>query len=212
MAEINSFLESCESVADQEDDESWTLSWTDVSQGRDHVSLGVLIETHRVSIPNQTWEIRATNPVEMNLKAGRSNGAALFGDHPLLWGFSEPVSQLNFTGPSGRHEVLLWELYERHHALTEDFIPFDRFMNAHFIRNRLSGGSGVLANGPDRLLREYASVLKRSDLAPYFPYPAKPPVRWDEDRRHRVAEDRHFSVLILGDSHIIATNFSAEQV
>ena len=87
MAEMKAFLESCESVADPEDEESWTLSWTDVSQGGDRVSLRVLVDTNRDSIPNQAWEIRATNPVEMNLKAGRSNGASLFVRPPNSVGF-----------------------------------------------------------------------------------------------------------------------------
>ena len=52
-----------------------------------------------------------------------------------------------------------------------------------FLSNRLSGGCGVLADGPDRLLREYAAVLSESDLEPYFPYPPRPPHSWDDEKR-----------------------------
>jgi len=210
MGEVEEFIKSCELVADPHDPESWTLSWTNVVYGVDHVNVRVLVETHRTAIPDQTWEIRACNPVEITLKAGRTHGAALSRDHALLWPFKEQVSQLNFTGPSASHEGLLWELYEAHHALTKGFIP--RYLNAHFIHNRLSGGFGVLADGPDRLLREYASVLKRSDLESYFPYPSKPPRRVDEDRGQWIVEDRDLSVLILGNSHIIGTSFGAVRV
>jgi hypothetical protein len=212
MADVEEFLESCELVADPEDAESWMLSWTNVVYGSDHLSLRVLVETHRSVKPNQTWEIRADNLAEVRLEAGRSHGAALTRDHVILWPFKEQVSQLNFSGPSASHERLLWELYELHHVLTKGLIPFDRFLNPHFTRNRLSGGFGVLAKGPDRLLREYASVLKKSDLEPYFPYPPKLPLRMDEDRHQWIVEDRDLSVLILGKSHIIGTNFTAVRV
>ncbi len=210
MEEVEEFLKSCKLVADPYDPESWTLSWTNVVHGVDHVSVQVLVETHRTAIPDQTWEIRACNPVEISLKAGRTHGATLSRDHALLWPYKEQVSQLHFSGPSASHEGLLWELYEAHHALTEGLIP--RYLNAHFIRNRLSGGCGVLADGPDPLLREYASVLKRSDLEPFFPYPSKPPLRRDEDRGQWIVEDRDLSALILGESHIIGTSFGAVRV
>ena len=89
-------------------------------------------------------------------------------------GLKEPRTRLYFKGPSACHDDLLWRFYERHRSLTQDRIPFDRYINAHFIANRLSGGFGMLAEGPDRLVREYASVLEASDLEPYFPYVPEP--------------------------------------
>ena len=212
MDEVADFLTSCERVADPHDSESWTLSWTNADYGSDHVSVRVLVETNRDATPDQTWEIRASDPLEVSLKAGSSHGAALSRDHVLLWPFKEQVSQLNFRGPVASHESLLWELYEAHQALTKGLIPFDLYLNPHFTRNRLSGGFGVLAHGPDRLLREYAAVLKRSDLEPYFPYPVKPPLRLSNGGQGWIVEDRDLSVLILGKSHIIGTSFTAVRV
>jgi hypothetical protein len=71
----------------------------------------------------------------------------------------------------------------------------------------------VLADGPERLLREYADVLKESDLEPYFPYPTRAPHWWDDEHRRWVDGDQNLSVLILGgSSYIVGTEFFANRL
>jgi hypothetical protein len=134
-------------------------------------------------------------------------------DHVLLWDHQEPFSQLNFAGPATCHIDVLWNLHERHRAAAGHWIPFDRYLNPWCVSNRLSGGGGVLADGPDRLLREYAAVLADSDLEPYFPYPPRPAHRWDEEHGRWVDEDQKLSVLILGGcSYIVGSEFFADRI
>jgi hypothetical protein len=92
LGEVKAFLEECELVADPNDSGSWTLFWTSVDYGNDQVSLRVILETNRDTIPDQVWKIRAYNTVEVNLKARSSHGAAILEDHPLLWGYKENVT------------------------------------------------------------------------------------------------------------------------
>ena len=83
-------------------------------------------------------------------------------------------------------------------------------MNPAVLDRCLSSGSGVLADGPERLLREYAAVLNEHDVEPYFPYPSRPPHRWDEDNRCWNDEEENLSVLILGgSSYVVGSDFFA---
>ena len=60
-------------------------------------------------------------------------------------------------------------LHERHRAVAGHWIPFERYLNSVFLSNRLAGDCGVLADGPDRLLREYAAVLSKAISSLIFP-------------------------------------------
>jgi hypothetical protein len=223
VGDIIEFLSFCERVDSLDESESSTLTWRVARRNGQALNLHVLVETRLEEIPDQSWEIRVNHAREIELMDRRFAAWSFSYDdltysreHVLLWGYKDLVSQLNFTGPSGSHERLLWDLYERHRKVTGDWIPFDRYLNGHFIHNRLSGGHGVLAAGPDRLVQEYASVLRGSDLEPYFPYPPHLPVRvygtcgveellWE-------AEDADLSVLVLFDSYVVGTGFSAHRV
>ncbi len=220
---MEEFLSLCERLYSLDESESSSVTWRVARRVGQALNLQALVESRLKDIPNQSWEIRVNHVREITLKesqfAALSPGCDDFTysrDHVLLWGYKDLVSQLNFAGPSGNHEDLLWDLYERHRKVTGEWIPFDRCLNGHFIHNRLSGGHGVLAIGPDRLVQEYASVLRGSALEPYFPYPPHMPVRiygshgleehlWE-------AEDVKLSVLVLFGSYVVGTGFSAERV
>ncbi len=71
----------------------------------------------------------------------------------------------------------------------------------------------MLAEGPERLLAEYAAVLDRHGIEAYFPYPAEPAHHWDEDRRCWVDDGNSLSVLILGGlSYIVGADFYAHRI
>jgi hypothetical protein len=213
---IEGFLSFIDRVESLGEFENWSMNWRSARRDVRALHLEVFVETHSEEIPDQSWVIRVDEVREIELKEGGfgAHDALIFSrDHVLLWGYKDLVSQLNFTGPTASHEGLIWDLLQRHQQVTEGWIPFNRYLGIH---NSLSGGHGVLAQGPDRLLQEYASILRGSDLEPYFPYPPHPPVRvygpngvsellWK-------AEEEELSVLVLFDSFIVGTGFSAEPV
>ena len=209
MATIAAFFDSVEHM-DKDADDEWYMIWARLSELDGCAKLRTLVFNETIDPFPSVWEIEARGHREVCFKSGRFDQIALESDHPLLWGHTMPTEQLNFIGPPGPHESLLWRLYERHRQVVGDYIPFDRHVQSHFIGNRLSGGGGVLAEGPTRLLRTYADVLAGSDLEPYFPYPTRPAVRWDEARQW-VVEDAPLAVLILGESYLVAEEFSANR-
>ena len=213
MHPVQEFMQFCDHVRDADDHDCWSMTWLDTLREGRSVVLRLAVDTGLNERPNQIWEVGSHQTRAFSLVEFELSDWTLAEDHVLLWDHQEAFSQLNFTGPCKRHEDVLWKLYERHRAVAWPWVPFERYINPAILENCLSTGSGVLADGPDCLLREYADVLKQSDLEPYFPYPARPAHRWDEDNRCWVDELDKLSVLILGtSSYVVGTDFFASRV
>jgi len=213
MGTLQEFVDSCDRVDAVSDGDDWWMTWLDSRRERQTVILRVRLDTRSGDIANELWEIRCQNTRAFSLGEIEFTDWTLSEDHVLLWDFQKPISQLFFRGPESRHEKVLWNLYERHRSLVEHWIPFERYINNYFLRNGLSGGFGFLAEGPDHLLREYAAVLTKSDLEPYFPYSPRPARRWDEECGKLILEDQGMSAFILGRcSYIVAESFAADRV
>jgi hypothetical protein len=213
MQSVTEFIEFCENVHRQDHDECWSMTWLDTVRDGRTLLVRLVVHSGMDDLPDQIWEVGARNTRAFSLMEFEFTDWTYSDDHVLLWDHQEPFSQLNFAGPACSHEQLLWNLYERHRAVVGHWIPFDRYLNEVFLSNRLSGGGGVLADGPDRLLRHYAEVLLQSELEPYFPYSPRPAHRWDDEDSRWVDEDPKKWVLILGgSSYIVGTDFFANRV
>jgi hypothetical protein len=213
MHPVQEFIEFCDHVRANDDHDCWSMTWLDTLREGRSLVLRLAVDTGLNDRPNQIWEVGCRHTRGFSLVEFELTDWTLAEDHVLLWDHQEPFSQLNFIGPCERHEDVLWKLYERHRAVAWPWIPFERYINAAIIESCLSTGSGVLADGPDRLLREYSAVLHESGIKPYFPYPSRPAHRWDEDGRCWVDEEAKLTVLILGgSSYIVGTDFFASRV
>jgi len=213
MGLVQEFVEFCDHVRTCDHDDNSSMTWLDSYRDGRKLILRVGVRTGSDDVADQIWEIGTEYTREFSLVDFDFSDWTFTDDHVLLWDHQEPFSQLNFAGPSSSHGEVLWALYERHRAVAGHWIPFERYMNGRFLRNRLAGGSGVLADGPECLMREYADVLSRSDLEPYFPYSPRPAHWWDEEDRQWVDPDERLSVLILGGtSYVVGRNFFANRV
>jgi hypothetical protein len=213
MCPVQEFIEFCDLVHAQDHDECWSMTWMDTQRDGRALTLRLGIHTGLDEVPNQIWDIGSRHTRAFSLNEFEFTDWTFSNDHVLLWDYAEPFSQLNFSGPAASHGDLLLALHERHRAVVGHWIPFERYLNSFFLSNRLAGGCGVLADGPDRLLREYAAVLSKSDLKPYFPYSPRPALRWDAEDCRWLDDDQKLSVLILGSSsYLVGTDFFADRV
>jgi hypothetical protein len=213
MGSVEEFLDFCERVDVLDDSENWSMTWLEAWRDNRSVIVRIGVDPRLDEVSHQVWDVGSRSVRAFSLMDFEFTAWTLSDDHALLWEYQEPFSQLNFLGPASSHEDVLCSLHERHRAVAGHWIPFERYINGCFLAKRLSGGSGLLADGPDRLMREYAAVLSESDLRPYFPYPPRPARHWDPQRRRWVDEQERLSALVLGaSSYIVGTDFFANRV
>jgi hypothetical protein len=213
MGLVHQFVEFCDHVQTCDLNENSSMTWLDTFREGRKLILRVGVDTGSDDIPDQIWELGCENTREFSLVEFEFNDWTFTDDHILLWDHKEPFSQLNFVGARSSQGEMLWALYERHRAIAGDWIPFERYLNPGCLKQGLGGCGGVLADGPDRLLREYAEVLSANGVEPYFPYSPRPPYWWDEDNGRWVLEDPNLSVLILGgSSYVVGSDFFASRV
>ena len=161
MHPVQEFIQFCDHVRADDDHDCWSMTWLDtVREGRSLV-LRLAVDTGLNERPNQIWEVGSHHARGFSLVEFELTDWTLADDHVLLVGPPGAVQSAQFPAPCKRHEDVLWKLYERHRAVAWPWIPFERYINPAILENCLSTGSGVLADGPDRLLREYADVLEK---------------------------------------------------
>jgi hypothetical protein len=213
MGLVQEFVEFCDLVQGSDDHDCWSMTWLDTLREGRSLVLRVAVHTNIDDLPDQLWEVGCQHTRAFSLMEFEFSAWALSDDHVLLWDHEEPFSQLNFRAGATPPFEVLWKLYERHHRIAGHWIPFERYMNPWCLANRLPEGTGMLADGPHRLLEEYADVLKSTGVEPYFPYAPRPPHPWDEEERRWIDHDPKLSVLILGgSSYIVGADFFANRV
>jgi hypothetical protein len=213
MGLVQEFVEFCDHVHDSDDHDCWSMTWLDTLREGRSLTLRVAVHTNLDDLPDQLWEVGCRHTRAFSLVEFDFSAWTLSDDHVLLWEHQEPFSQLNFLAPDSCHFEALWKLYERHHRVAGHWIPFERYFNPWCLSKRLLCRTGVLADGPQRLLEEYADALAGTDVETYFPYAPRPAHRWDDEERCWIDQDEKLSVLILGgSSYVVGADFFANRV
>jgi hypothetical protein len=109
--------------------------------------------------------------------------------HPLLLSYSEPTYFLHFSSAPASAVAAIGALYLAHREVVGTWRPFERFFNHSMdLAVLLSGGHGLLAQGPLRLMQAYQSALAdsmstylRSAAGADQPAPALKLLLFDED-------------------------------
>ena len=99
------------------------------------------------------------------------------------------------------------ELWRRHSVLTAGYIPFGTYFNPDLpIADLLATNGGIIAEGPRRVMDEYADVLNGHVEA--YVVKTRAPGQWIGDGQK--PEQRNVQLLLLGsDSYVVGTGFSA---
>jgi len=155
----------------------------------------------------QSWEVECVDFLEHGLSLGPCEGFDLQYDHILLWSYIYPEASVSFYGEAHDPLAVLGALYERHHELAGNWIPFSRFMNgdtAELIRGRY----GMLANGPVPLLESYVQFLEGFNIGASLTEPK--PASYTNDELSGLEE---VAVLILKEgSYVVAPKFNAHRL
>jgi len=204
---IDDFLKIIESV-DFEDFGSLRLVKIECAEENLDLVLEVSDDENSGLHPN--WKITCSSVRENNLSLGYCYDLDVYKDHVLLWEYVKPKTSTSFYGSVKDSLSVVGALYERHVELAGDWIPFQKFINSGIPLSELIAGSfGMLADGPAPLILAYEEVLQRYGISTSHIEP-KPPMSWRDGKW--VLDDTNLSVLILGNSYVIATDFDAHPI
>jgi hypothetical protein len=126
--------------------------------------------------------------------------------HPLLLSYSEPIYFLHFTSAPTSTVAAIGALYVAHCEVVGTWRPFDRFFNHSMdLAALLSGGHGMLAQGPLRLMQAYQAALAdsmstylRSAAVADRPNPALKLLLFDDDY-YVICKDYYVKIVPLSD-------------
>ncbi len=193
-----SIADLCDLLATLES-QYWIVSAQQRSYGELDLELRVLSDE---DAPRQVWRIHCQHIREHRLTLGAKRTFLLLAEHPLLWKYVQPEMALWFHGRPACLEETLGGLYRVHYEMAGTALPFERFLNAFPLSRLLEGGYGLLARGPESLIRAYQKVLEAQKVPHSFLlYPVP---RWSNG-----LEDERFQALLMEDSFILFKDLEA---
>ena len=151
----------------------------------------------------EVWEVICKSVVESQLTETTNCGLNYWEseDHPVIAQYSEPHEDLYFSKPTENPSALLGILWKVHRKATDNWIPFDRYINRQVTpRELFESDMGMLASGPSYLIEAYASAIDNEGMKPR---------RLASEEGIYVPEAKmiHFS-----ESYVVAETFEASRI
>jgi hypothetical protein len=137
-------------------------------------------------------------------------GLELRSDHILLAPHTSPQAQLAMKGPAVDPRRALADLWARHQAMAQGWIPFDAYFNpSPPLTELLASTSGFLDEGPRSFLDQYPATLARHGVDAYITreYAAR---RWENGGWH-IAPSNAQALVLSADDYIIGIGFSTRR-
>ena len=151
------------------------------------------------------WIIKTINYRSSRLSSDLASTIEISDDNPLLWYYSDSQSEIYFNGVCNDADKLFIDLYHIHNFLFKGLFNFENTLNqASDFGNLLKSKTGLLANGPNSLMKEYANVLDRNGIG-YSIIGNRTPTYWDG--QNHIQEVGNAKVLLIGNSYIVADQF-----
>lgn len=147
-----------------------------------------------------TWLVQCDGVRESHLCDLNGGGLRLYPpSHPAARQFVAARAELHAAALDELSRAI-GALLRAHVMLTDDWVPFDRYISEDLYRAKGESKGKVVLRGPDFLMRSYAKALRRIGV------PAQLSVKGRPKERTRP------SVLHFGDSYIVAERFSVQEV
>jgi hypothetical protein len=187
-----------------------TLLLTRIDWSKDALILSLDISADEYPDIHRRWQVICSGVREDCLSLGYSYDLQLSDDHVLLWPHVARRTSTSFYGKCEHPSAVAGALYERHWELAGKWIPFHRFLNSGVrLTELISGGFGMLAEGPEPLILAYEEVMRQHGFSTSHLDPRKP-VYWGGEGW--LEEKVALSTLVLDESHVVAENFIARAI
>jgi hypothetical protein len=119
----------------------------------------------------RAFQLRFNGVAETTLTPGWFGNIFVETEHPLLWKHNEAHLSMYFSSAPNAPTALIGELYERHQELVSDWRLLSETLHADSAL--LKSGYGLFAQGPKRIIEEFARLvdgrLNYSILPAYLP-------------------------------------------
>ena len=158
----------------------------------------------------RSFHIRCEELLEYSIKSRVATSLELTSDHPLLWQFTQDSTSAFFSGKPADAYAAVGALYEAHQNAVGDWFGLENYLNGSFIpRELLSGGYGLLAQGPVSLLAAYKDALRPHGIEVEIGKPSPPGGRMSSpDLQHRLRNESR--ALLIGDSWITGIGWTVQ--
>ena len=155
---------------------------------------------------HQKWTIHACGHRKNRISFEFAPFIEILNDHPLLWEFTDIQCQLYFTGQCNNSEKLFYDLFATHKMLFGKYQCFDiSFGEETPYFKPFQYSNGLLTQGSKKLMEKYAACLKQNGID--YNIIGEQPAEY-RDGGQFIKQDSGLKVLLLGDTYIIARDFS----
>ena len=156
------------------------------------------------------WKVQINRVREDLIKSDFADKLELFEEHPLLWAYNQRQTNLYFGKGTERPYELFVNIYNIHRQLTQNRIPFGKYVNRALSTIELcKSTTGLFAEGPINMMEAYKEELERHNMNPTI-VGGHNPTRWLNG--HQVDETGIVKVLVIGDSYVIGETFDFQRV
>lgn len=184
------------------------LQFTEFQQQEDCLTLTCSIymdKDHEEKLMDQ-WLINCLDWEEYRMESFVSYEQGEFevtDEHPYLWDYQKPLTELYFKGKTMNVKALIGALYLKHHSLTNRLIPLDQYLNTHTgigdLEWLLSSSQGLFSTAPEILTEAYQDLLVEYGF-----------LTSQLSEKNSISKD--FQLLRLGPSYVIAKEFKVVRV
>ncbi|WP_339169655.1 hypothetical protein MKX75_11535 [Paenibacillus sp. FSL R5-0341] len=145
----------------------------------------------------QKWEVEFKQVRDYKITLDFIEDIELETNHPLLLEYLEPTTELYFKGVSNEVFKVIGELLIEHQKVTDKWIEFQHFMNGS-LEWLLNQQQGLLAKGPETIIKTYKEVLERNHLNPNI--------------LQLKSDHEELKVAILGKSFVICKDLGFKKI
>lgn len=190
-------------------EDEYNLYVTKVDYSGDNLFIDFVLQVQNINHKGasiQRWTIEASGEKKNHISFSSANFIEIIDDHPLLWEFADTQCELYFIGECKDPAKLFYDLYATHKRTFRTYQCFNIFFGEgtnYFKPFQYS--NGLLTKGSKKLMELYADCLKRNGLG-FSIIGERPAKYWNGEQF--ISEDTSLKVLFLGDTYIIAKEFS----
>lgn len=172
-----------------------------------YVTCSIFIEEYDEDILVDQWLTKCLNWEDYRIDYFISYGQEEFeviDEHPCLWDYQKPLSELYFRGQSTNVKALIGDLYIKHKSLTNNAISLEHYLNTEAgpgdLECLLSSGQGLFSKAPKILTEAYQELLEQYGFSTNSLF------------QKGTSSNEGLQLLRLGTNYIIAKEFAVERI